>query len=230
MIFLRKCTSSVPDIRIPIRKAGSRDFATSSDWTPAAGDVKLSIYPTSVGNVTYLPTYSNGFWTFVVAGLYWTFSNTTTITVIDSAPKAVEDTIIVIESFGPGTNGDRQLDYGNAATAGLSKLASIYHADIQWVRDQANTRDEYLVTWYRDGLRVTSGVTSSTLRFYSRSDGSEIGAVSPTEIGSTHHFKRDEATYRLTLGETLIVSAEATIDGATRKDTRLMTRDSVQSV
>ncbi len=229
MPFLRKYVSATGLVYVPIRKAGSRDFATSSDWTPAAGDVKVSNGAINVSNIFYLPTYANGAWAFDLNGsTYWP-SGAVQVIVIDSATKAVEDTCFLVESFGH-SSANHKVDYTDGVAFGITRLASIYHADIKFVRDQANTQDEYTVAWYKDGLRVTSGITSPVLRITNRSAGTELRAGGMTQIASTGLYKWDEGTYRATLGESLVVVAEATIDGATRQDSRLITRDSVQSV
>ena len=44
----------------PISKYGSADFASSTDWTPAAGDVKVSKDGGNVANITTLPTAIGG--------------------------------------------------------------------------------------------------------------------------------------------------------------------------
>src|SRR5512138_705645 len=97
MVFLRKyntATGSGTHIRIPIIKRAVVDFAVSADWTPAAGDVKISKDGGAAANVTNLPaaiTMGNT--------AMWDFSITATemqaaqinVTVADSATKAVED-------------------------------------------------------------------------------------------------------------------------------------------
>lgn len=90
-------------IEIPMIKRGVVDFAVSADWTPAAGDVKISKDGGAAANVTNLPT--------AIAmgnGAVWQFAFTTgemacgraVITVVDSATKAVEDQAIEIRTFG----------------------------------------------------------------------------------------------------------------------------------
>lgn len=79
------------------------DFAVSADWTPVAGDVKISIDGGAAANVTNLPTA-------IAMGntAYWDFSLTSgeltgkqmVVTVADSATKAVEDQSLRIETFG----------------------------------------------------------------------------------------------------------------------------------
>lgn len=81
------------------------DFAVSADWTPAAGDVKISKDGGAAANVTNLPTA-------ITMGntAMWDFSLTATemqasqimVSVADSATKAVEDDFFVIETVGTG--------------------------------------------------------------------------------------------------------------------------------
>lgn len=78
--------------RAPIVKAGSTDYALTADWTPAAGDVKVSKDGGAFANITTLPTFIAS-----AAALNWTLSAAETeatevvIQVIDSATKAVQD-------------------------------------------------------------------------------------------------------------------------------------------
>jgi hypothetical protein len=90
-------------IYIPIVKRGVVDFAVGADWTPAAGDVKISKDGGAAANVTNLPTA-------ITMGntAMWDFSLTATemqaaqikVTVADAATKAVEDQMFVIETYG----------------------------------------------------------------------------------------------------------------------------------
>lgn len=90
-------------IYIPIIKRSVVDFAVSADWTPAAGDVKISIDGGAAANVTNLPTAIT-----MGNGAVWDFSLTSgevtgkqiVITVVDAATKAVEDQSFVIETYG----------------------------------------------------------------------------------------------------------------------------------
>jgi len=78
--------------RAPIVKAGSTDYALTADWTPAAGDVKVSKDGGAFANIATLPTFIAS-----AAALNWTLSAAETeatevvIQVIDSATKAVQD-------------------------------------------------------------------------------------------------------------------------------------------
>ena len=78
--------------RAPIVKAGSTDYALTADWTPAAGDVKVSKDGGAFANITTLPTFIAS-----AAALNWTLSAAETeateivIQIIDASPKAVQD-------------------------------------------------------------------------------------------------------------------------------------------
>lgn len=229
MVFYRKYNvllSGGTLIRIPMPKAGSADFATSSDWTPASGDVQISKDDGTLANIGTLPTYSNGCWNFVLSAAELT-CKCVCVRIVDSATKAVDDNAFIVETFGDAA-AMHTVDYTNAATFGLSALADIYHADIQFTRDEANATDEYTVSWFKNGVRVTSGITSPTLQGIKRSDGTNLFAASSmTEVGSTHHWKLDKTTTsRQTVGEALILQAVATIDGSSRTYTRNVGRDS----
>lgn len=90
-------------IRIPMVKRGVVDHAVSADWTPVAGDVKLSKDGGAAANVTNLPTA-------IAMGnsTLWEFSLTATemeaeqvnVTIADSATKAVEDSGFDVETYG----------------------------------------------------------------------------------------------------------------------------------
>jgi hypothetical protein len=90
-------------VYLPMIKRGVVDFAVGADWTPAAGDVKISKDGGAAANVTNLPV--------AIAmgnGAVWDFSLTATelaaakvvVTVADAATKAVEDTAFLVETYG----------------------------------------------------------------------------------------------------------------------------------
>lgn len=100
MPFMRKYGDGTNGwVKIPVPKSGFNDFATGSDWTPATGDVKISIDDGAQANITTLPTFSNGGWKF-------TFSNAELqgkeihVAVVDAATKAVDDQYFIIETYG----------------------------------------------------------------------------------------------------------------------------------
>lgn len=106
-------------IYITVPKAGSANHAVSGDWTPAAGDVKISKDGGAAANVTNLPVA-------IAMGnsTLWDFSLTATemeaaqivVTVSDSATKAVDDTGFSIETYG-NASAQHVFDLGTASTA-----------------------------------------------------------------------------------------------------------------
>jgi len=80
--------------RAPIVKAGSTDYALTADWTPVAGDVKISKDGGAFADIATPPSFISG---VGVAALNWNLSATEceateiVIQVIDSATKAVQD-------------------------------------------------------------------------------------------------------------------------------------------
>jgi len=109
---------------IPIVKRAVVDFAVGADWTPAAGDVKISKDGGAAANVTNLPV------AIVMGnGAIWDFSLTATemqaaqivVTVVDAATKAVEDQSFIIETHG-NASAQFQVDLADVVRAGMTAL------------------------------------------------------------------------------------------------------------
>lgn len=108
----------------PMIKRAVVDFALGADWTPAAGDVKISKDGGAAANVTNLPSA-------IAMGntAMWDFSLTATemqaakvrITVSDSATKAVEDVMFEIDTYG-NASAQHAVDLNDAIRAGLTSL------------------------------------------------------------------------------------------------------------
>ena len=81
---------AVHTFRAPILKAGGTDFALAADWTPAAGDVKVSKDGGAFANIATLPAFIAGSGT-----LTWTLSATET--------EATEVIVQVIDTKGTKT-------------------------------------------------------------------------------------------------------------------------------
>lgn len=123
MIILRKYGVAT-HVYVPIVKRAVVDFAVSADWTPAAGDVKISKDGGAAANVTSLPTA-------ITMGntAMWDFSLTATemqaaqvnITVADAATKAVEDQMILIDTYG-NASARHPVDLSDSVRAGLTAL------------------------------------------------------------------------------------------------------------
>ena len=115
-----------------------------------------------------------------------------------------------------------------AAGCALTSAYDLYHADVQFTRDQTNTTDEYLITWFKNGARQTSGITVPTIQVVKRSDGTDLIASStPTQVATTGTYKYDATgASRMTVGEACLVIVTATIDASTRSFSKLIGRDS----
>ncbi len=120
-------------------------------------------------------------------------------------------------------------DVSSRAVAGdamsLVDAENIYHADVFLTRDTTNSRDEYTVHWYLNGIPITSGITVPTIQIVKRSDGTDlISATALTQIGTTGAYKLDTTT-RLASGEAALAVVVATIDGSSRTWRRTVGRD-----
>lgn len=112
-----------------------------------------------------------------------------------------------------------------ANTAIVDAIPALYHADIALTK--ASSTDEYTATWFKNGVRVTSGITSPTVQVVKRSDGADlVASTSMTQIGTTGSYKYDEGTNRMVAGEAYIALATASIDASTRSFSRVIGRDS----
>lgn len=109
------------DLIIPIVKAGVSDFAVAADWTPAAGDVKISKDGGTAANIGTLPVFVTGIgWKFVFTDAELT-AKRININVVDSATKAIEDQHIIIETYGNASA--QHPDIGSAVGAGATSGA-----------------------------------------------------------------------------------------------------------
>ena len=90
-------------IYLPIVKRAVVDFAVGADWTPASGDVKVSIDGGAAANITNLPTAiamgNTAMWQFILTAAELT-GKVISVTVADASTKAVEDTMFTVETFG----------------------------------------------------------------------------------------------------------------------------------
>ena len=90
-------------IYIPMIKRGLVDFAIGADWTPATGDVKVSIDGGAAANIGTLPiaiVMGNGaIWDFTIS-TGETTGKKVIVTIVDAATKAVEDNAFLIKTYG----------------------------------------------------------------------------------------------------------------------------------
>jgi hypothetical protein len=96
-IPVRYATSQSVSFRMIVRS--TTDFAGASDWTPAAGDVKLSIDGGAQANTTNLPTAVGKAW-YLTLTTGETTGGILMIDIIDQGTKAVEDQGLDFFTFG----------------------------------------------------------------------------------------------------------------------------------
>ena len=104
---------------IPIIKAGSDDFAVAADWTPAAGDVKISKDGGAFSNITTLPTALSSHWAFSLSATEME-AKRIVVQVVDSGPKAVKDQSIPVNTLPVGAITTGKCQSGSTTTAQLA--------------------------------------------------------------------------------------------------------------
>ncbi len=88
-------------VNAPMIKAGVIDFAASGDWTPVTGDVLISLDEAAAGNIATLPAIISGMnaWKFAFSAAEMQ-AKRITVTIVDSATKTVEDSAIILTTYG----------------------------------------------------------------------------------------------------------------------------------
>lgn len=203
--------------------AGTITTVTNLTNAPTNGDLTATMKASVTASV---PTATAN------ASAVWNYLTSAAITAGSIGNRLVEFITTLVYSAPPSAaaiadavTDEAVSDHTTAGTVGAN-LASIYAAQIDFADDNANTKDEYSVQWFKNGAPVTSGITAPTIQVVSRSDGSDLVAVaSMTQIGSTGAYKYDEGTNRITDGEAVVVQVQATIDGSTRTWRKLVSRD-----
>ena len=163
-------------IMVPVIKAGSIDFAVTGDWTPAAGDVKVSKDEGAFANVGTLPTAQGSHWDFTLSATEMQASRVV-IQVVDSATKAVEDQSIIIETYGHAS-AEHALDLDTATvTVGTNNDKTGYRLSATGVDDILDEVYEGTTT-FRQFLRVAasalfgklSGAATTTVNIRDEAD------------------------------------------------------------
>jgi hypothetical protein len=104
-------------------------------------------------------------------------------------------------------------------------ISEVYHADIDLRIDDANSRDDYRVIWWKDGDRITSAITVPTIQVIKEDATDLVAETAMTANGYTFTYRADGAE-RLTAGQSVEVLVTATINGGTRTFSAVLGRDS----
>lgn len=128
--FLRKYgVGTGADVYVPMIKRAVVDYAVGADWSPAAGDVKVSKDGGAAANIGTLPVAvamgNTAMWRFVFSDAELQ-CKTLSVTVADSATKAVEDQMFDVETYGHAS-ALHPFDLGTAL--GTIQLTESYNAD-----------------------------------------------------------------------------------------------------
>ncbi len=111
-------------IRLPMIKRGAADFAIGTDWTPAAGDVKIAKDGGASINIASLPAAvtvgNSAYWEFPLSASELSCKQLV-VTISDGAPKAVEDNMFIVETFGNAA-AMMPADLSDGARLGLTSL------------------------------------------------------------------------------------------------------------
>jgi hypothetical protein len=108
------------------------EFAVAADWTPAAGDVKVSINGGAAADITNLPTYvTNVGWRYILTAAELT-SQQTVVRIADSATKVIVDDMFVVETFGNASSMLPDPTDSTPVTAALSTTSLAAVVDAVW--------------------------------------------------------------------------------------------------
>jgi hypothetical protein len=107
-------------------------------------------------------------------------------------------------------------------------MQPVYTAKLLLFDDDAATTDRYVVSWFKNGVVITSGITSPTIQVVRAADGTNlIPSTAMTEIASLGRYRYNATGgQRIIAGVSYIVFVSATIDGAVREWDQPMGRDS----
>lgn len=226
--FLDSSDGVTPETGLTLSQADFRLKKNNGDWaqknqTSAAtheenGNYEVSLNATDTDTLGLLRVYVNEAGALPVCEDFMVVP----ANVYDALVAGSDALQVDVTQFG-GTNGT----FASGVPA-VNLGTDLYHADICFTRDQTNTQDEYTVTWFKNGVRLGSGVTSPTIQVVKRADGTDlVAATAMTQVGLTGTQKLDVTGLgRVTQGEPVLVLASATIDGGTRSFSRLVSRDS----
>lgn len=127
----------------------------------------------------------------------------------------------------PAEVGDVLVD-GHLRSATFATDQDIYDAKIWLFDDNGGTTDRYVVSWLKNGVRVTAGISSPTIQVIKASDGSDlIASTAMTQIAATGRYKYDATSgERIVSGAGYLAVVGATIDGSARSVDLPVGRDS----
>jgi len=105
----------------------------------------------------------------------------------------------------------------------------VYQARVTLVDDDASTTDRYVVIWHKNGVPVTSGITTPLIQVWAVSNGADlIAETAMTQIATTGTYRYTATgAVRTVAGAAYIAKVTATIDGGVRSTVIPVGKDSV---
>lgn len=153
-------------IYFPMIKAGSSDFAQSSDWTPVGADTQYSVDGAAFSNTTNAPANEGGgMWSLQLVAAEVNGARTA-IKIEDAATKAVEDQALIIQTWGDDSAGlpfNAIADY--VLRRGFQSMIDSSRGDAKSFRSLAGAVAKLVNRLYRSGsnLIITEDDDSTTL-------------------------------------------------------------------
>lgn len=160
-------------VPLPLIKVGSNNFAASGDYTYSAGDIKLIKDGGAAANPTNSPSSAT-----VGNTTRWTLALTSTemqaglleIWISDATTKAIEDTVLLIQTYGAGVGDIDLYAWADAKLRrGVSNVEAVADADSEADMILLALSSEYIsnvllriyrtdgVTTHRDKTIVSAG-------------------------------------------------------------------------
>lgn len=163
----------------PIVKAGGDDFAASADWTPAAGDVKVSKDRGTGANITTLPSIVTSINTWS-----WPLSATemealeVEIVVVDAATKAVKDQAFRITTLPHGALYTGKASAGGANTITVPTGLNIKAGQVLEIHGGTGAGQALVVNSYVSG----TGVVTMENNWGTQPDGTSLYTIWPGPV------------------------------------------------
>lgn len=128
---------------------------------------------------------------------------------------------------GTAASGSGTLPAGSIDAAAFAADTDVYTMKVVLIDDNAGTADLWLVAFFKNGVPYTGTVTSPTIQVIKAADGTDlVASTALSQIGSTKHYKKSEASNRVVDGSGYVAVIGATLGGSARTWSQPIGRDS----
>lgn len=167
-------------VTFPMLLTGTADFAGSGSWSPAAGDVQISIDGGDFANTTNLPVAIGGAsskgWSLTLTAAELT-GKKMMVQIVDQGTKVVDDQCILIETFGHASAQENELLKWWQTTTN-AQLASI-------PGDTPTPQQVLMVLWHSLKFKITIDNTNKLMKYHN-SAGTVIFQQSFADAGGSY--------------------------------------------